>query len=171
MRYSGIISNDSVDIDHGIAVSFWVQGCPHHCEGCHNPQTWDFSKGYELPKDYIEKILKLINKNNIYRDLSILGGEPLCKENINIVLSLAKKYKKEFPKHRLFIWTGGIFEDLKKDLDVLEILKLTDILVDGEFQLAHRDISLPLRGSPNQRIIDVQKSLKENKIVLYKVVK
>lgn len=167
MKYSGIISNDSVDIDHGIAVSFWVQGCPHHCEGCHNPQTWDFNKGYELPEDYIDKVLELINKNNIYRDLSILGGEPLCKENIHIVLPLAKKYKEMYPNHRLFIWTGGLFEELKEDKDILEIFKLTDILIDGEFKLAHRDITLPLRGSPNQRIIDVQKSLKQDKVVLY----
>ena len=166
MKYSGLITNDTVDIDHGITVSFWVQGCPHHCEGCHNPQTWDFNGGYDLPEDYIDRIIKLINKNGIHRDLSILGGEPLCEENIDIVLPLVKKVKEVYPEIRIFVWTGGLFEDLKKNDRLLEVIKLTDILIDGEFQLAHRDITLPLRGSPNQRIIDVKKSLSTNSIVL-----
>ena len=85
MKYAGIIENDTVDIDNGIAVSFWCQFCPHHCEGCHNPETWDKQGGYELPKDYIQQIIGLLKKNGIHRDLSILGGEPLCDANIQTV--------------------------------------------------------------------------------------
>lgn len=163
MRYAGIIENDTVDINKGISVSFWCQFCPHHCEGCHNPETWDKEGGYELPEDYIQQIIGLLKKNGIRRNLSILGGEPLCDFNIQIVYDLVKTVKEKDDSVRVFVWTGGIFEELKKTYP--DIFRYIDILVDGPFLLKERDITLPLRGSNNQRVIDVSKSLKEGKTI------
>jgi anaerobic ribonucleoside-triphosphate reductase activating protein len=164
LRYAGIISNDTVDVDKGIAVSFWTQGCPHHCEGCHNQDTWNFKDGYELPKDYIEQIKELLHKNRVHRSLSILGGEPLCKENADIVYNLVSNVKESYPNTKILLWTGGIFESLYKKYKY--IFKYIDILIDGPFILKKRDVTLPLRGSDNQRIIDIKKSLKEKKTVV-----
>ena len=164
MKYAGVIPNDTVDVDKGLAVSFWVQGCPHHCQGCHNPDTWDKDGGYELPPDYIPRIEKLLKKNGIRRNLSILGGEPLCNDNIAIVFNLLKVVKHDMPWTKTFVWTGGKFEALK--LVYPSTMKLIDVLIDGPFDITQRDITLPLRGSPNQRIIDVQASLQLNKTIL-----
>lgn len=150
--------NDTVDTDKGICVSFWVSGCPHHCVGCHNPETWDKDYGYELPVDYIQRIERLLTKNGVKRNLSVLGGEPLCLENIAMVYDLLLYIKNDLPDTKIFVWTGGEYETLLAQFP--GIFKYIDVLIDGEFDITHRDITLPLRGSPNQRVIDVQKSLK-----------
>lgn len=150
--------NDTVDTDKGICVSFWVQFCPHRCPGCHNPQTWSIDGGYELPVDYIQRIERLLTKNGIKRNLSVLGGEPLCLENIAMVYDLLLYVKNDLPDTKIFVWTGGEYETLLEQFP--GIFKYIDVLIDGEFDITHRDITLPLRGSPNQRVIDVQKSLK-----------
>lgn len=157
MKYAGIISDDIVN-GKGVCISFWVQFCPHRCPGCHNPQTWDIDGGYELPVDYIQRIEKLLTKNGVKRNLSILGGEPLCLENIAMVYNLLLYVKNDLPDTKIFVWTGGEYETLLAQFP--GIFKYIDVLIDGEFDITHRDITLPLRGSPNQRVIDVQKSLK-----------
>lgn len=164
MKYAGVIPNDTVDVDKGLATSFWVSGCPHHCPGCHNPETWDKNYGYELPHDYIQRIEKLLKKNGIRRNLSILGGEPLCNDNIAIVFGLLMIVKHDMPWAKTFVWTGGKFEALK--LVYPSTMKFIDVLIDGPFDITKRDITLPLRGSPNQRIIDVQASLKTGNTVV-----
>ena len=163
MKYAGVIPNDTVDVDKGLAVSFWVQGCPHHCPGCHNPETWDKNYGYDLPDDYIQRIEKLLTKNGIKRSLSVLGGEPLCLDNIAIVFNLLMVVKIDMPDTKTLVWTGGKYEDLLEWFPM--VFKYIDVLVDGEFDITKRDITLPLRGSPNQRIIDVQASLKTGNVV------
>lgn len=163
MKYAGVINDDIVN-GRGVCVSFWVQGCSHHCQGCHNPETWDKDGGYELPPDYIPCIEKLLKKNGIRRNLSILGGEPLCNDNIAIVFDLLMVVKYDMPWTKTFVWTGGKFEALK--LVYPSTMKLIDVLIDGPFDITQRDITLPLRGSPNQRIIDVQASLQLNKTIL-----
>lgn len=163
-KYAGIIPNDTVDVDGGIAVSFWVQGCPHRCVGCHNPETIDENGGYELPSNYVEQIKKLLVKHGVKRKLSILGGEPLCEYNRDIVLKLVKEVKADLPDTKILIWSGGVFEALLGSY--LDILKYVDILIDGPFVLEKRDITLPLRGSTNQRVIDVQQSLAKDKVVV-----
>ena len=87
MRYAGLIKNDFAD-GSGVCVSFWVQGCPHKCPGCHNPQTWDFNEGEELPKDILKQIDEAIHANGIRRNFSVLGGEPLCPENVSLTFSV-----------------------------------------------------------------------------------
>ena len=153
--------NDTVDIDKGLCVSFWVQFCPHRCPGCHNPQTWSIDGGYELP---VERIEKLLTKNGVKRNLSILGGEPLCLENIAMVYNLLLYVKNDLPDTKIFVWTGGEYETLLAQFP--GIFKFIDVLIDGEFDITHRDITLPLRGSPNQRVIDIQKSLKLGQTVI-----
>lgn len=163
-RYAGVIPNDTVDCLQGICVSFWTQGCPHRCKGCHNPETWPRDKGYILPNNYIERVINLLEENGINRSLSILGGEPMTEYNIPIVLPLVKKVKEVRPGTTIYLWSGYTYEELFERPDAAEVLSYVDILVDGPFQLENRDITLTLRGSPNQRVIDVQKSIKEGKV-------
>lgn len=166
MRYAGIKENDIVD-GEGVCVSFWVQGCEHFCAGCHNPDTWDINGGLELPNTYIDDIIKLLSKNGIQRNLSILGGEPCLPSNVSIVLPLLKKVHTEAKFSKIYLCSGYTFEELMERDDTRELLQYVDVLVDGKFELAHRDITLKFRGSPNQRVIDVQKSLLYNIVVLY----
>ena len=107
MRYAGIIENDVVNGGEGVAVSLFMQGCPHHCDGCFNPETWDFDGGKEIDEQkLINKVMSAINKNGIIRNLSILGGEPLCAENIDFVMKLIDKVKTEFVGIKVWVWTG-----------------------------------------------------------------
>lgn len=152
MRYAKIMSNDIVD-GEGVCVSFWTQGCPHRCVGCHNPETWDFNEGIEKePSILIETILTLLRKNNVKRNLSILGGEPLCPQNIDFIFELCQQVKEKYPDTKIFLWTGYYKEKLKQEIQN-KIEKYIDILIDGPFILEQRDLTLKLRGSRNQRIL------------------
>ena len=150
------MENDIADSDDGISVSFWVQGCPFRCSGCHNPQSWDFEGGKELPPDYIDQIVSALNKNGIHRSLSILGGEPLCEQNLRIVFDLVFRVKTAFPEVRVFLWTGYTFEQLTErsatESELRELLEYVDVLIDGLFDESKKDTRLRLRGSSNQRI-------------------
>lgn len=157
-RYAGVMPNDTVDCLQGICVSFWTQGCPHHCMGCHNPETWSRDGGYILPENYIERVIELLGENGINRALSILGGEPMAEYNIPIILPLVRKVKEESPETTIYLWSGYTYEDLLERPDAADVLSYVDILIDGPFVLENRDITLPLRGSPNQRVVDVQRS-------------
>ena len=134
--------------------------------GCHNPESWNFNGGKEIEyNDLLNQILDAIKDNGIVRNFSILGGEPLCKENRNLVLNILKEIRKRYPNIIIYCWTGGLFETITKYPETLAILKYIDILIDGQFILEKRDITLKLRGSTNQRIIDVQESLKQSKVI------
>lgn len=165
MRYSQIKPNDVVN-GEGISVSLWTQGCPHYCNGCFNKETWDFNSGKEFGQDECEYILKILNADNINRNLSILGGEPLCEQNIEGVLALVEMVKKKFPSIKIYVWTGYIFEELISKYSS-ETFKYIDVLIDGKFEKDLKDLSLLLRGSKNQRIIDVSKTLKTGDTTLY----
>ena len=163
MRYSQIKNNDIAN-GKGIMMSLWTQGCPHRCKGCFNPETWNYNGGMEFTQEVEQYILDNINAHNISRNLSILGGEPLCPENVDGVLALCKKFKERYPEKMIYIWTGYVVEDFNDTQK--ELLNYIDILVDGKFEKDLKNLSLKLRGSSNQRIIDVKKSLGENKIIL-----
>ena len=164
MRFSKIKDNDIAN-GLGVTMSLWTQGCPHHCKGCFNGETWDFDAGEEFEDSDLEYILENINKNNVHRDLSILGGEPLCPENVDGVIEVCKIFKEKFPEKKIYLWTGYVVEQFnEKQRNVLNYI---DVLVDGPFVQAKRNLSLIMRGSSNQRVIDVKKSLDENKIVLF----
>ncbi|MBP3931257.1 MAG: anaerobic ribonucleoside-triphosphate reductase activating protein [Peptostreptococcaceae bacterium] len=165
MRYSQIKPNDVVN-GEGVSVSLWTQGCPHYCNGCFNKETWDFNGGKEFGQEEYEYILELINADNIQRNLSILGGEPLCEQNINGVLALIKMVKRKFPSIKVYVWTGYTFEEL---IDKYHNVKFNciDVLIDGKFEKDLKDLSLLLRGSKNQRVINISKTLEVGKIVSY----
>ena len=154
MRYAGILCDDFVN-GQNVCVSFWVQGCNLKCPGCHNAQTWDFNGGTEVTADTIPTIIKAISKNGIQRNLSVLGGEPLCPENRNFVLELIQTVRKVYPTIQIFLWTGYELSELKEENDptINKILSLVDTLITGRFVLAERDITLPLRGSRNQKVL------------------
>ena len=167
MRIAGLIRNDVVN-GYDVCVSVWVQGCPFHCDGCHNPQTWSFGLGIEVEEDtFIQKVITAIKDNGLRRNLSLLGGEPLCKQNYPFVEKLIMEVKKAYPDINIYIWTGYKWEDLSSDQ--IRVVSQSNMIIDGEFQLQLRDISLPFRGSSNQRIIDVKKSINTGSIVTAEV--
>ena len=174
MRYSQI---RSMDISNGerVGVALFVQGCPHHCRNCFNPETWDFDGGKEWTKEIKDEFLKLIDRPYIKR-VTLLGGSPLAKENLIDVLSLVKEIKIRFPDKKIWLYTGYTWDylfDYKNTVDILgnmirqEIIKYCDVLIDGRFEEDKKDLSLRFRGSSNQRIIDAQKSLKKGEIILW----
>ena len=158
MRYAGLIKNDMCAAP-GISVSFFTQGCPHRCRGCHNPETWDFEKGKEFTNDTLNDIITALTANGIERSLAIMGGEPLCQENSFLTYLVIKTIKEKLPNTKVYIWTGYYYEDLLKKHDprIAQILELTDVLIDGPYVEKLRDITLPMRGSSNQSIIDLTK--------------
>lgn len=153
MKYANIKLNDIVDGD-GICVSLWVQGCPHRCEGCHNQETWNFECGQDYTEKTLNYILDSISANEVQRNFSVLGGEPLCPENIKEVHATISAVKKKYPNIRIYLWTGYLLEELESRYDIItdSILWEIDYLIDGLFVLDKRDITLRLRGSSNQRI-------------------
>ena len=153
-RYAGLITNDFAN-GTGTCVSFWAQGCPHHCPSCQNPETWDFQGGKEVPTDIRGQIIKAICANGIIRNFSVLGGEPLCDENLDEVDKIITGVRTAYPQIKIFVWTGYILEELKekKNDKINHILSQIDVLIDGPFIQAERDITLELRGSRNQRIL------------------
>ena len=148
IRIAGVTPNDVIN-GEGVSVSVWLQGCPHRCKGCHNPETWDFEGGTLYNQDMLTfEILKLIEKNGIKRNLSILGGEPLCKENREFVQILTKIVRNVHPEIKIYCWTGYNVEDIDP-----QYLKNIDVLIDGLYDETKRDVTLKLRGSLNQRIL------------------
>ena len=165
MKYCKIKPNDVAN-GNGVTVSVWTQGCPHHCKGCFNKETWDFSKGKDFNEETLNKIHLLLDDYGIKRDLSILGGEPLCSQNIDGIIQLCDYIKEHRPNTKIYCWTGYTFEQLQNLYDISK-LKI-DILIDGKFDINKKDITLKWRGSKNQRILDMQKSIQVSKPILYK---
>ena len=161
MRYNTIRKMD-ISNGPGIRVSVFMQGCSFHCKNCFNPETWDFNKGLEFSDDTINHILDLCSLDYIV-GLSILGGEPLHPNNISGTLKLAKAFKDKFKDKSLWVWTGNLFENIKDN----EVFNYIDVLIDGQYVDELHDFRLKWRGSSNQRVIDVKKSLKEKKVILY----
>ena len=155
MRYADIKANDIVD-GEGVCVSFWTQGCPHRCLGCHNPLTWDFNGGIEKNDAQLTKeIIDLISKNGVKRNFSVLGGEPLCPENKTYVATLISQVRLHYPSIKIFLWTGYTLKELqeKNDNDINSILQNIDTLIDGRYSAKDRDITLKFRGSKNQQVL------------------
>ena len=170
--YYGEIKNCDIANGTGVRVSLFVSGCTHHCKGCFNPMTWDFCYGKPYGKAEEDRIVSLLAPSYI-AGLSLLGGEPCEPQNITALLPLLRRVKSELPNKTIWCYTGYTFE---KDLlgrtgteksEVEEFLRYIDILVDGEFILEKKNIQLKFRGSENQRIIDVKKSLAEGKTILW----
>ncbi len=162
IRLAGIIRESIVD-GPGIRMTVFTQGCPHHCKGCHNEQTWDFDGGYETT---VERIIEEAKKDKLIKGITLSGGEPFIQAHA--CAELARQAKAMGLD--IFCYTGYTFEKLYADLDRHpeweELLKLCDMLVDGPFILEEKSLMLHFRGSKNQRILDVPKSLAEGRAVL-----
>ncbi len=162
MRYN-LIRKMDISNGPGVRVSIFMQGCAFHCKNCFNPETWDFNAGKEFNDKTIDEILELCDKGHI-KGLSILGGEPMHPNNIEGTTKLAKAFKEKYPNKNIWMWSGFKFDE---DLKDKEALKYVDVLVDGTYADEFHNPTLKWKGSANQRVIDVQKSLKKSEIVLF----
>lgn len=163
------------DICNGnsVGMSLFVSGCPIHCEGCFNSDIWDYNSGKEWTPDVEEKFIKLAGRDYIKR-ITFVGGSPLCEHNVKDVALLIQHLKHDYPDKQIWVYTGYIWESIINPDNNSEctryrqeVLDFIDVLVDGPFVYDERDLTLAFRGSKNQRIIDVKKSLAENKVVLW----
>ena len=161
VRLAGVIKESIVD-GPGIRMTVFTQGCPHHCEGCHNPETWDFEGGFDCE---IEKLINTAKKDPLLQGLTFSGGEPFAQAKP--LAKLAKMCHEN--GYNVFCYTGYTFEKLVSSFDThpewKELLEEVDYLVDGPFILAEKSLMLHFRGSNNQRLLDVKKSLAENKAI------
>ena len=157
MKYAGIIKND-IAAGPKINVTFFVQGCPNHCPGCHNPETWAFDGGKEFTNDTLNEIIDALTANGVQRNFSIMGGEPLCQENLFLTYLIIKTIKEKFPDIIISLWTGYTLEELSKNSDtkIQGIFKQIDYLIDGPFIQEQKDLDLKWRGSRNQRIFNMK---------------
>lgn len=160
MRYNKIRKMD-ISNGPGVRVSIFVQGCTFNCKNCFNPETHDFAGGKEFADETIARVLQLCENDGV-EGLSILGGEPLHAKNIDGVTRLAKAFKQKFPQKTLWVWSGFLFENYVKEKEIVQYI---DVLVDGQYVDELHNPTLDWRGSENQRVIDVKKSLKYQKIV------
>lgn len=165
IRLAGLVPESYVD-GPGIRFTVFVQGCPHHCKGCHNPETHDFNGGRLAD---VDKIFGKIIRDPLIKGVTFSGGEPFCQpEPLNYLAGLLKE-----KDYHVMSYSGYTFEELlemsEKNSDVKGLLEKLDILVDGRFELSQRSLELKFKGSRNQRLIDVPKSLKEGRVVLCEI--
>ena len=159
MKYN-IVRKMDISNGPGVRVSVFMQGCEFHCKNCFNPETWSFENGKEFTQGTIDEVLDLCDHDYI-KGLSILGGEPMHPKNIEGTTKLAKAFKEKYPNKNLWMWSGFKFDENLKDK---EAMKYVDVLVDGRYVDEMHNPKLKWRGATNQRVIDVQKSLKDKKI-------
>jgi len=162
MKYNKIRKMDIAN-GPGVRISVFFQGCSFHCKGCFNSETWDFLGGKEFTDEEIATVIDLAKEDYI-TGLSVLGGEPMHPDNIEGTTKLVKAFKEKYPNKTVWAWSGFLFDEYLKDK---EVLKYLDVLVDGQFVEELRNPNLKWRGSSNQRVIDVVKSLQNGKIELY----
>ena len=171
MNYADIKKADIAN-GTGVRVSVFVSGCTHACKNCFNRKAWDFNYGKEFTETEIDKILKELD-NPFVSGLSLLGGEPLEHSNQKGLLPLVKKVKEKYPQKDIWCYTGYTFDNdvmgkmYGKWEETAELLKNIDVMVDGKFEEDKKDLRLRFRGSSNQRIIDVQKSIEGKKAILF----
>ncbi len=174
--YYGEIKTNDIANGEGVRTALFVSGCTRHCKNCFNKQTWDFKFGNPFTSETEEYIFEVTSPDWV-QGLTVLGGEPMELENQRALYPFLKKFKEKFPNKDLWIFTGFLFdEDLipggQRYTEVTDdILSLVDVMVDGRFVEELHDITLQFRGSSNQRVIDVQKSLKEKRVVIWEKLK
>ena len=170
--YYGNIKEFDVANGEGVRITLFVSGCTNHCEGCFQPATWDFRYGQPYTDETEERIIRFLDRP-LTDGLTLLGGEPMEPDNQRELVRLARRLKRERPDKTIWCFTGFIYErDLlpgqRRHTEVTdEFLSLIDVLVDGPFILQQRNLALTFRGSENQRVLDMQKTLREGKPVLY----
>lgn len=161
MNYLDITHEDTLNGD-GFRVTLWVSGCNCHCYNCQNPYSWNFKEGIKFDTKAKKEIFNELDKDYI-QGLTLSGGHPLEKNNLNTITSLCEEVKEKYPNKDIWVYTGYQYEDIKD----WYIMNYIDVLVDGKYIDEQRDISLKWRGSKNQRVINVPKSLTQNKVILW----
>lgn len=161
MRYHNITKDDMLNGD-GLRVVLWVAGCAHGCPGCHNPITWDPEGGLPFDEEAKQEIFDELDKDYV-SGITFSGGDPLHEANVRQVTALAKEIREKYPNKTIWLYTGSLWKEVKD----LEIVKYLDVLVDGEFQEEKKDNTLHWKGSANQMVIDVPKTLQIGEIVLH----
>lgn len=180
MNYIKITKNDIAN-GPGVRVTLWVAGCSLHCKGCHNPQTWNFNAGKLFDETVRQELFAALSKSHI-QGLTISGGHPLETENVQDVYNLISEIKNHFSNKDIWLYTGytlstynfsslmrGISPECTHHNMINRILNMCDVVVDGPYIEEQRDITLPFMGSKNQRLIDVQETLKQGQIIQYKI--
>ena len=161
MNYHNITKCDMLNGD-GIRVVLWVSGCKCHCPECQNPETWDLNSGILFDNEAKNELFEALD-NDYIKGLTLSGGHPLESENLSTMCEICKEFKNKFPTKDIWLYTGYNWEDILN----WEIIKYIDVLVDGRYIKDQRNVDLKWRGSSNQRVINAQESLKQNKVVLY----
>lgn len=161
MNYHNITKDDMLNGD-GIRVVLWVAGCNHNCKDCQNPITWDVCGGIPFDESAKKELFDELAKDYV-SGITFSGGDPLHPQNRDFITALSTEIKDKFPNKTQWLYTGFTWENIK-DLDIINNL---DVVVDGEFETEHRDTTLRWRGSPNQNVIDVPKTITEKKLVLH----
>ncbi len=161
MRYHNITKDDMLNGD-GLRVVLWVAGCAHACPGCHNPVTWDPEGGLPFDEAARREIYEELEKDYV-SGITFSGGDPLHPANIRGVTELARQIRSDFPDKTIWLYTGSTWNEVRD----LEVARYVDVLVDGTFQEAKKDNTLRWKGSSNQQVIDVQKTLKTGEVVLH----
>ncbi len=170
--YYGNIKNYDIADGEGVRVTLFCSGCTNRCEGCFQPETWDFCYGKEYTKETEDQLIQMLTNPNI-QGLTLLGGDPFEPSNQRTLITLLRRVKQELPTKDVWAYTGFVYEqDLlegqRKHTEVTdEMLSYIDVLVDGPFVIDEKDISLYFRGSTNQRVIDMPKTLKSGNVVIY----
>lgn len=171
------ITHDDMNNGDGLRVVLWLSACSHHCYNCQNPQTWNPNGGILFDESAKQEIFNELSKDYV-SGITFSGGDPLHENNLDEVLKLVQEIRTSFPEKTIWLYTGYKFEKIMIPLMInkiptleedkrISIIRLIDILVDGEYVDEQRDITLKWRGSSNQRVIDTKQSLEQNKIVLY----
>ena len=161
MRYHNITKDDMLNGD-GLRVVLWVADCSHHCKGCQNPITWDPNGGIPFDEAAKQEIFEQLEKDYI-SGITFSGGDPLHPANEADVTALAREIREKYPSKDIWLYTGYRWEEICDH----EIISYTDVLVDGRFILEQLDVTLPWKGSPNQRVIDVKRTLRKGKVALF----
>lgn len=161
MRYHNITTDDMLNGD-GLRTVLWVAGCTHRCEDCQNPITWDIDGGIPFDEAAEQELFEKLAPDHI-SGVTFSGGDPLHPQNRSEVTRLAKKFRELFPDKTVWLYTGYTFEEIRE----LEVVRYCDVIVDGEFIAAQLDPKLHWKGSANQRVIDVNETMRQNKIVLF----
>lgn len=161
MRYHNITKDDMLNGD-GLRVVLWVSGCSHCCKECHNPVTWDPNGGILFDEEAKSEIFEELDKDYI-SGITLSGGDPLYMGNREDIEKLVREIKEKYPDKTIWLYTGFLWESIKE----LDVIKYLDVIVDGEFEVDKKDVQLHWRGSRNQRVIDVRKSMECGKVVLH----
>ena len=165
MKYHNITHDDMLNGD-GLRVVLWVAGCEHHCKGCQNPITWNPNKGITFDDKAKEEIFEELGKTHV-SGITFSGGDPLHPRNRSHVFLLIKQIKEKFPTKTIWVYTGYTWEQIQGNKYLPSVIKFVDVLVDGKFEKEKADFNYHWAGSTNQRVIDVQESIKKGQVVLY----